>query len=367
MFTRTSSAFALWVLAFICLASWLLMSWASHTDSPIDDELAHIPAGYGYVHNLDYRLNPEHPPLVKALAMFPVLFLNPVFPTQSDAWQKQVNAQWDMGRLFLYGSGNNADAIAQTARIFPMIIMLFVIIFIYIFSRGLMGNWWALLPATLFALSPTALAHGHYVTTDMGAAFGILFATYYFLKYVDTPTKKHLWYAGLSFGVAQLMKFSTPFLVPLFIFLAFVLWLRNVIIEWPVMERSRRLKIFFRRGAEWLSRLIIIFAIGYVFVVYPVYAVFTTNYPIQKQVADTQTILQSFANGPAPAAILPWPPLSRGARYCDGKNSALPSLRGISAGHSHGASAGRWREYHLLLGARGGRGRLDLLPASLCS
>src|SRR5258708_3810073 len=69
----------------------------------------------------------------------------------------------------------------------------------------------------------------------------------------------------------------------------------------------------------------------------------------------------------ARGAILPWPPLSRGARYCDGKNSALPSLRGISAGHSHGASAGRWREYHLLLGARGGRGRLDLLPASLCS
>ena len=37
------------------------------------DELAHIPAGYGYIHNFDYRLNPEHPPLVKALAMFPVL------------------------------------------------------------------------------------------------------------------------------------------------------------------------------------------------------------------------------------------------------------------------------------------------------
>ena len=49
-----------------------LMFWASRTDSAIDDELAHIPAGYGYVHNLDYRLNPEHPPLVKALAMLPV-------------------------------------------------------------------------------------------------------------------------------------------------------------------------------------------------------------------------------------------------------------------------------------------------------
>jgi hypothetical protein len=301
MFKQTSSVLALWVLALVCFVSLLLMSWASRTDSAIDDELAHIPAGYGYVHNLDYRLNPEHPPLVKALAMFPVLFLNPTFPTQSDTWQKDVNAQWDMGRQFLYESGNDANAIVRTARIFPMIIMLLVVIYTYLFARGLMGNWWALLPATLFALSPAALAHGHYVTTDMGAAFGIIFATYYFLKYIDTPTRRHLWFAGLSFGVAQVMKFSTPFLVPLFIFLAFALWLRNVIIEWSGMERSRRLKTFFVRGARWLWKLILIFVIGYVCVVYPIYFTFTANYPIQKQVSDTQTILQSFSNGPTPA------------------------------------------------------------------
>lgn len=277
------------------------MLWASRTDSAIMDELAHIPAGYGYVHNLDYRLNPEHPPLVKALAMLPVLFLQPNFPAASDAWQNQINAQWDVGAQFLYQSGNNANEIIQTARIFPILITLLVLLFIYLLARGIMGNWWALLPAALFALDPTVLAQGHYVTTDLGAAFGVIFATYYFLKFVESPSTKHLWFAGLSFGVAQITKFSAPFLVPLFVFLTFVLWLRNIIVEHGTMERSRRFKIFLTRGLRWIWRLILVFAIGYVFIVYPIYFLFTANYPIAKQVSDAQFILGSFANGPTPA------------------------------------------------------------------
>jgi hypothetical protein len=296
MFRKTSSCFAWWTLALIALAAFLLMLNAARTDSAIMDELAHIPAGYGYVHNLDYRLNPEHPPLVKALAMFSVLFLNPNFPTQSDAWQNQVNSQWDMGARFLYQSGNDANAIIRWARLGPMLLTLLVIFFIYLLARGIMGNRWALLPAALFAFSPTVLAHGHYVTTDIGAAFGIIFATYYFLKFVESPSRKYLWYAGLSFGVAQITKFSAPFLVPLFIFLAFVLWLRTVVVDWSTTVR--RVKTFFMSALRWLWRLILIFAIGYVCIVYPIYFLFTINYPVQKQVADTQSILTSFADGP---------------------------------------------------------------------
>src|SRR4051812_41684989 len=105
MLKKFLSSYARWALFLICLGSFSLMLWSAKTDSAIDDELAHIPAGYGYVHNLDYRLNPEHPPLVKALAMLPVLALNPNFPTNSTAWQTELNGQWDMGANFLYKSG----------------------------------------------------------------------------------------------------------------------------------------------------------------------------------------------------------------------------------------------------------------------
>ena len=84
MFKKLTSWWAATALVLICITSFGLMLWASHTDSAIDDELAHIPAGYGYVSQLSYDLNPEHPPLMKALAMLPVMmFVNPTFPTNN--------------------------------------------------------------------------------------------------------------------------------------------------------------------------------------------------------------------------------------------------------------------------------------------
>lgn len=267
------------------------MFWASRTDSAIDDELAHIPAGYGYVSQLSYRLNPEHPPLVKALAMLPVLFLQPNFPTQSPAWTTAINGEWSMGTQFLYESGNNANEIIQTARIMPILLTILTIILVYLLARSLIGDWWALMPAFMFAFDPTVLAHGHYVTTDVGAAFGIVLSIYFLLKFFNSPTTKHLWWAGLAFGIAQITKFSAPLLIPLFIFLALVLWIREMIIQHR----------FSFRGLRWLWKFLLIMVIGYVFIVYPIYFLFTTNYPIAKQVSDSTAILTSFANGPTPA------------------------------------------------------------------
>ena len=58
IFQKLSRRLAWMTVGLICLAAFSMMLWAARTDAPIMDELAHIPAGYGYVHNLDYRLNP---------------------------------------------------------------------------------------------------------------------------------------------------------------------------------------------------------------------------------------------------------------------------------------------------------------------
>ncbi len=291
MFRRISASLAGWALALICLGSFGLMIWASRTDSAIDDELAHIPAGYGYVHNLDYRLNPEHPPLVKALAMLPVLFLNPVYPTQNQAWTKEINGQWDMGTAFLYQSGNDANAIIRMARIMPILLTVLTIILVYLLARSLIGDWWGLLPAFLFAFDPTILAHGHYVTTDVGAAFGVILSLFFYLRFIESPTTRRLWAAGIAFGVGQLTKFSTPLVTVLFLLLAVILWARDALIR-------RR---FTAAGLHRFRDVILLIVIGYVFVVYPVYFLFTSGYPIGRQAADTTALLSSFGGGPTPA------------------------------------------------------------------
>ncbi|KKQ23309.1 MAG: Glycosyl transferase family 39 [Candidatus Wolfebacteria bacterium GW2011_GWC1_37_10] len=266
-------------------------------EAAIMDELAHIPAGYGYVKYFDFRLNPEHPPLVKALAAFPLLFQDLKFPTDKSAWQSEINGQWAAGAQFLYESGNDADKIIRWSRVGPMILTLILIIFIYFWSKELIGRWWAYLPTFMFAISPAVLAHGHYVTTDLAAALGIFIATYYFVKLLIEPSQKHLIFAGLAFGLAQLMKFSAVLLIPFFLFLIVVLYIWKIHNEWADTAFWARPKKFFIRALRYLKNIALVFIIGYA-LVYAVYFIFTINYPIEKQYSDTKFILGSFAGEP---------------------------------------------------------------------
>lgn len=259
----------------ILVVSFLLMLSVSRQESATMDELAHIPAGYSYLRYLDYRLNPEHPPLVKVLSAIPLVFLKLNFPVNDSSWIQDVNGQWAVGNQFIYHSGNDADQIIFWARLGPIILTLLLTVLIYIWAKELLGERWALLPTFLFGLSPTVLTHGHYVTTDIGAALGVVLATYFFIKFLLKPSGEHLIFAGLAFGVAQLMKFSAALLVPYFVILVLI---------WCLRRRS-----WFR----YFLSLIAIFFIG-AFLVYLVYFVFTFHYPLAKQAADTKLILTSF-------------------------------------------------------------------------
>src|SRR5881397_3128466 len=48
--------------------------------SQTSDEAVHLSAGYSYLKTADFRLNPEHPPLVKEWAALPLLFFDLQFP-----------------------------------------------------------------------------------------------------------------------------------------------------------------------------------------------------------------------------------------------------------------------------------------------
>ncbi|MCR4275380.1 MAG: glycosyltransferase family 39 protein [Candidatus Wolfebacteria bacterium] len=285
------------LVGLIIIASFGLSLSVSLQESAVMDELAHIPAGYGYVRYLDYRLNPEHPPLIKALSALPLLFQKLNFPTQSRDWQTEINGQWALGTQFLYESGNNADQIINWARLAPMLLTLLLILFIYIWASEIVGRWWAFLPTFLFAFSPTVLAHSHYVTTDIAATFGIFVALYYFVKFTLNPSGKRLIYAGIAFGIAQLLKFSAVLLIPFFIFLAIVYAIWKAKNLWFGQNFFGKLLTLVKELFYYLKYVVAVFALGYV-LVYAVYFVFTINYPVEKQVSDTTFILTSFANGP---------------------------------------------------------------------
>lgn len=275
----------------ILILMFSLMLFSARQDSAIMDELAHIPAGFGYVTRHDYRLNPEHPPLLKALAAFSAqLFVRPYFPTDTTFWQKDVNGQWNQGSQFLYSSGNDADRIIFWSR-FPLILLtVFLAGLIFWWTKKRFGSLTALLTLIFFAFSPTVLAHGRLVTTDIGASFGFFIGIASFLRFVEKPNRRNIIWAGLGTGLAQLLKFSLVLLVPMY---AVILMIWAYVI--PRLGTKERWLTLFKLGLK----TILVGAIGLV-LVWAVYYGFTYHEPREKQLSDAEFIL---ASHPSRAAV----------------------------------------------------------------
>lgn len=321
------------ILAGILLTFVFLVSLFSMKDDSLTmDELAHLPAGYSYLTQKDMRLNPEHPPLIKDLAAIPLLFIKNIkFPSEIDAWQKDINGQWTFGYNFLYHSGNPVDKMIFWGRI-PMILILILLgFYIFKWTRELLGNKVALLSLFLFSFSPTFLAHGRLVTTDVGAATGVFIATYYFLRALKNPDKKNIILAGISFGLAELCKFSVILLIPLFVFLALVWWL----IKLGNLKQAFKI-------------LISVFVIGYLLIGL-VYQYHVLNYPPERQARDTEFLL---ASTPFPflGKILVWastkPVLRPLAEYFLGLALVFQRAAGGNTTYFLGeVSAAGWKNY----------------------
>jgi hypothetical protein len=194
-------------------------------NSAIVDEIAHIPSGYSYLHFGDYRLNPEHPPLIKDLAGLPLQFMNLKFPNDRREWTTDVNGQWQAGWDFIYNLGNNANAIVFWARLPILLLMVGFGVALYCFVRRHWGTATALLALGFFALSPNFLAHGALVTTDLGISIFMFLALVTFVRFIKLPTAGNLLLLSLALAAANLAKFSG---VLLYVFLGlaslFVVW-----------------------------------------------------------------------------------------------------------------------------------------------
>ncbi len=281
------------IIAFILLSIMLLLSVFSIKDDALTfDELAHIPAGYSYLKYQDYRVNPEHPPLVKSISAIPLMFQDLNFPEESSNWKQADNppawwVQFDLGNEFIYKSGNNPEKMIFWSRI-PMIFLLIILGWLtFKWAREIAGNEVALGALALFSFSPTLIAHGRLVTTDIGAALGAILASYFWIRFLKNPEIKNVLLAGVAFGFAMLLKFSLILLVPFFIIISFA---------YPLIFSS---KDKMRGLIRYMVLSLLAGIVGMVLVVWPVYAIHVHNYPIEQQVRDTSADL-----APNPIPIL---------------------------------------------------------------
>jgi len=193
---------------------------ASH-NSVAFDEMAHLTAGYSYWAFNDYRLHPENGNWPQRWAALPVFLGSYRFPPLDQPGWTWSN-MYIMGDQFFYQSGNDADTMLSRGR--AMVALLGVILgaLVFAWARRLVspaGAWVSLL---LFAFSPTLLAHGALVTSDMAAAlfFTAAVGAMWVVLHRLTPWTL-LGGAALAAGVF-LSKFSAPVLVAIALVMAIV-------------------------------------------------------------------------------------------------------------------------------------------------
>jgi len=287
--SKKTNLIALILLAIMAVTAILSMKEAALTF----DELAHIPAGYSYLTKQDYRINPEHPPLIKDIPAIPLLFLNLNFPDDQQVWLQEESApawwvQFDLGNRFLYYSDNNPREIIFWSRLAMILLLIFLGWLLFYWTKKKWGNTVGLGVLALFSFSPTFLAHGRLVNTDVGAVLGVLIAIIFWLKFLQLPNWKNIFLAGIGFGIAMIFKFSLIILIPFFV----------IITPFYAILFSEKNKIL-KSIIRYAGKGILAAAIGVIFVIWPVYQFHVWNYPPEQQLRDT---IADIVNHPVPIA-----------------------------------------------------------------
>ncbi len=181
------------------------------------DEPAHLSAAWTHLALHDYRLSPDHPPLVQSAAAVPLLFMDVKMDTSDEAWTG--HAIWRFARHWLY-IWNDAGRLLFWGRFAIALVGAGLVVAIFLWTRARFGPGPALVALFLACLSPDLLAHGQVVTTDMGAAATMFLAVVAFDAVLQRTTPARVLLAGLALGAALATKLSALGLGPILVALA---------------------------------------------------------------------------------------------------------------------------------------------------
>lgn len=209
----------------LCLAVLFLQAYPSLSlKTPTFDEPAHIGAGLSYLKTGDFRINLQHPPLLKEIGALPLALIGVNLPVGDEEWERISREpdpflQWDLGQQVIYQ--NDYERVMFWSRLPFLGLALLLGYLIYAWGRRLLGETAALGALCLYSFDPNIIAHATLVTTDVGFA---LFAFLFLLtlwRYLNHRSLKRLIQCGMALGAALAAKFAAVALLPIGFLLVF--------------------------------------------------------------------------------------------------------------------------------------------------
>lgn len=183
-----------------------LLVWTAARNSPVADEIAHLPAGLSQWRFGRFDLYRVNPPLVRSVAAFPLLFVDHAEDWRHYQSTPMVREEFDVGRAFVQVNGRRIFDLVFVARLACLPFSLLGTVVCYRWSRQLWGRRGGVFAAGCWVFSPNLLAHGALITPDAAAASTGLLAAWLFWRWLNRPTHAAALVCGLSLGLAVLTK-----------------------------------------------------------------------------------------------------------------------------------------------------------------
>jgi 4-amino-4-deoxy-L-arabinose transferase-like glycosyltransferase len=207
-----------WIAVFALLVVQAVqVAFVVHRESLTFDEDNHIFAGYMMEKSGDYGLNPEHPPLVKLLAVLPLLGQN-LWTPPLQGRDFKAEAYLD-GRDFLARNDGPGQRLVFRMRLSAGLLALALSLIVFFAAREWFGTGAALIALLLLVFDPNILANSGLVTTDIGVSLFFLLGVYAFYRYVTKPSLVRLLLAGIAAGLLLATKHSGILLAPMLLLL----------------------------------------------------------------------------------------------------------------------------------------------------
>jgi hypothetical protein len=159
----------------------------------------------------DFGLNPEHPPLVKMLATIPLLGMQLHVP-KLQRRDFKIEAFLD-GKEFL--AKNDTDVMLFRVRMAAALLTVLMALLVFLAAKEMFGATAGFLALGLVAFDPNLLAHGAFVTTDMGISCFLFASVYAFWRYVKAPSAWRLALVGVAAGCALASKHTGILVFPI--------------------------------------------------------------------------------------------------------------------------------------------------------
>jgi Dolichyl-phosphate-mannose-protein mannosyltransferase len=190
------------VLLFAVMAAELV--FGARTDGITIDEPVYISAGYRHLTALDFRLNPETPPLAKMLVALPLVPLGLHTPAAPGEW----------GWVYRFFHENSASRIIALARVPAIFLTLLLAAMVWAWARSEHGTAAGLAALALVAFHPSLLAHGHIAATDVPSALAFLGTSWVFRRWCQNPTAGRAAVVAVALTATVLTRLTGWLLAP---------------------------------------------------------------------------------------------------------------------------------------------------------